>query len=411
MKIWLIKTGEPTLHDKGLKLLRTGILANHLSLKNQVVWFSSTFLHQKKKQRYSKTTVRYKNNIKHVYLRGASYIKNISFMRFWHQITSALEFYLFLKRESQQKKPNIIVSSFPTIEISYIAFLYAKKNKIPFVLDVRDMWPDIFKKELPLIKFIFFYPIYLIYEYITYKLFTYSDSIVSISSPFIKWAQNKVNRSVTKNDNYFFLSNPPTIQKNIKIKNNIKNFLKLNKKKKIIVFSGNLNTRNNLTNFLSTFTLHREIFKNLAIIICGDGDNFIIYKQKFNNKNNILFTGWVDESNLSFILKNSNYGLLSYVPSFDFQNSYPNKIADYLFYNLKIIASSKGIVGKLINKYKIGYNFRYNDKISITNMFKVLSKDKKITNSFFVYKKYFDKKKIISNFEKHLKKIVNEKNI
>ena len=48
MKIWLIKTGEETPHDKNSRLIRTGQLFEELSKKYEVIWFNSSFNHQKK---------------------------------------------------------------------------------------------------------------------------------------------------------------------------------------------------------------------------------------------------------------------------------------------------------------------------------------------------------------------------
>ena len=65
MKIWLIKTGEETPHDKNSRLIRTGQLFEELSKKYEVIWFNSSFNPQKKKQRFLKTTsVNYKHNSK-----------------------------------------------------------------------------------------------------------------------------------------------------------------------------------------------------------------------------------------------------------------------------------------------------------------------------------------------------------
>jgi hypothetical protein len=58
MKIWLIKIGEETPLDKNVRLLRTGQLFLELAKTDNVTWFNCTFNHQKKKQRFKKTTIK-----------------------------------------------------------------------------------------------------------------------------------------------------------------------------------------------------------------------------------------------------------------------------------------------------------------------------------------------------------------
>ena len=56
-------------------------------------------------------------------------------------------------------KPDIILTSIPSIELSKVAVKYANKFNIPIVLDIRDLWPDVFFEILPkstqlLVKFL-----------------------------------------------------------------------------------------------------------------------------------------------------------------------------------------------------------------------------------------------------------------
>ena len=58
MKVWLIKTGEETPHDKKSRLIRTGQLFVELSRKHEIIWFNSSFNHQKKKTEILKNNIR-----------------------------------------------------------------------------------------------------------------------------------------------------------------------------------------------------------------------------------------------------------------------------------------------------------------------------------------------------------------
>ena len=58
MKIWVVAVGEPSLIDKGERLHRAGLMADHYSeIGHKVTLFNSTFFHQKKINRFKKSEI------------------------------------------------------------------------------------------------------------------------------------------------------------------------------------------------------------------------------------------------------------------------------------------------------------------------------------------------------------------
>ena len=49
----------------------------------------------------------------------------------------------------QTEKPDVAFIGFPPIEFAYEAAEWMKRNNLPFMLDVKDQWPDIFISRLP----------------------------------------------------------------------------------------------------------------------------------------------------------------------------------------------------------------------------------------------------------------------
>ena len=130
MKIWLIKTGEPLPTDgKNVRLFRTGIFANFLSQNNhQVTWWSSVFDHQNKRHRsLNEEPTQINDNLKLIALQSDGYTKNISFQRIKDHRQIANN---FIKIAEKEQKPDVILSSFPTIELCTVAIKFAKTNNI-----------------------------------------------------------------------------------------------------------------------------------------------------------------------------------------------------------------------------------------------------------------------------------------
>jgi hypothetical protein len=94
MLIWLIKDGETLPVQPGARPMRTGMLANQLLEKgHSVVWWSSTFSHQRKTLLYERDTVlEVKPGFELNLIYAGRYPKNISLKRYFHHRTLARRF-------------------------------------------------------------------------------------------------------------------------------------------------------------------------------------------------------------------------------------------------------------------------------------------------------------------------------
>ena len=409
MKIWLIKIGEETPLDKNARLLRTGQLFLELAKTDNVTWFNCTFNHQKKKQRFNKTTIKkFKKNSEIVYLYNLSYNKNISLKRFISQIYCAFEFYKFTKKKFEL--PDIIISSYPTVELTWLSCVYAKRKRIPYILDVRDMWPDVILKKLHLSIKIFFLPFFYLWK----KMFIYSlknsKKIFSITKEFLEWSLSTANiKFNSKKHIYFYLTKTPHDKNLLQTKNNkLKKFINNVKNDINIIFCGSTSERHNFQIILEAFANNKN--KNINFIFCGNGKIYDTLKKKFDFNKNIFFLGWLNNNDLNSILKNCDYGLLPYSGE-DFNISYPNKLAEYLSNNLKIITCIGGITKELIIRKKVGYFYKENSYKSFFNLITKIAYNKD-NNSYNLYKQMFNFKKIMKKKIDTIKsiKIKNNKN-
>ena len=70
----------------------------------------------------------------------------------------------------------------------------------PFILEIRDLWPDIFFDVAPFFikPFIFFLNIFL--DYKLKNSLKNADGIIGITDSYLNWALKKINRNKTQND-------------------------------------------------------------------------------------------------------------------------------------------------------------------------------------------------------------------
>ena len=140
--IWLLTVGEPLPTDgKNQRLLRTGILADLMSRQgHDVTWWTSSFDHSLKRQRTSQDQkTRIDDQYDLIYLFAEGYSRNVSLARVRNHRTIAKRFGLMASKE---RKPDVILCSWPLVELAAEAVKYGKQNNVPVVLDFRDMWPD-----------------------------------------------------------------------------------------------------------------------------------------------------------------------------------------------------------------------------------------------------------------------------
>jgi len=148
MLIWLIKDGETLPVQPGTRPMRAGMVANELlETGYSVVWWSSTFPHQRKALLYEKdTAIEAKPCFELNLIHAGRYQKKISLKRYFHHRLLARK---FSEKTREKPVPNIIVYAFPTIDLAYEAVIYAKKKNVLVIIDIRDLWPDTFLEKRP----------------------------------------------------------------------------------------------------------------------------------------------------------------------------------------------------------------------------------------------------------------------
>lgn len=349
MKIWLLQANEPMpIVHSSERLFRMGMLAKELSERgHEVTWFATTFDHFKKEQLYNcDTTVDVNDHYNLKLIWAPSYKKNISIKRIINHKYMGIRFRGISKT---LQKPDIIYTSFPTIDFAEEAIRYGKKNDVPVIVDIRDLWPDIFKHNLSGIKRLIALPYILTMQVKTKRIMKYAYAINSISPKMVQWGLDKANRNKSKYDKCFYMGYDTSNETEI-----IESQVNIDKDKFNICFFGTLNNQFNFDFVIELANALKEY--NVDIYICGLGEQFKKIKNASDKIQNIKLTGWLNKRDLQYILKNSKLGLAPYKKTFDFMMSVSNKFAEYLSYGLPVILTSGGYMGELIDYNKCGIN-------------------------------------------------------
>lgn len=379
MRIWIVTIGEPLPIDgESPRLHRSGILIDYLLKRGHVItWWNSDFDHQNRHLRYRKTTIlKYTERYEIVLLHGGGYKNNVSWQRIKDHQTVAAEFVRLAKHHTA---PDVIVASFPTIELCEAALAYGRANNIPVIIDYRDMWPEAFVNLIPKILHpignMLFSPVHKRVS----KIFQLADGIVGISKPFADAALSKAGRELGKNDAVIHLGYPGS-SVNQTTKEDTRLFWKergIEASNEIfrICFFGNIARRNlKLSPVIQAADLLKKRNIPVQFIFCGKGDGLQQYLKEAEGISSIIFPGFINAHQIRSLMSISDVGILPYSPSVDFNNSIPNKAIEYLSGGLPVLTSLYGHLGELLTKHDCGYIYPVDDAMKLSSIVEHLVK-------------------------------------
>lgn len=252
---------------------------------------------------------------------------------------------------SKFKKPDIIIASSPQLPAAFICLLFSKIIKRPFILEVRDLWPQVLidqfnsNKDSFLIKML---------NKIERTLYKKSDHVVVLANGCIKYVSEKGAKNVT------CLPNGPDLNifKKIDIINKISKFDIQNPLK--ILYTGAHGESNNLSNVLKA----AYILKNQPVVFTfiGNGPE----KQKLINQakflKNVIFKDPIPKSDVPLMISKFDAVLVSLkdIPLFRYGVS-PNKLYDAYAIGRPVITTISGEINNEIEKYNLGFTSPPND--------------------------------------------------
>ena len=274
------------------------------------------------------------------------------------------------------------------------------------IVDVRDLWPDIFEHNLSGIIKLLAKPYIKWLDSKTKKIMRDAFAIYSISQAMLDWGLKKGQRVQQKQDRYFYLG----YQKKENLKNTEKEVM--DESKFNISFFATINNQFNYEIILDLAEKLKQNDKDVMINICGDGPQFETLKQKAQSYENVKLFGWVGKDIIDYILKSSKFGLAPYKNTFDFQMSVSNKFAEYLSYGLPIILTSDGYMKSLLAQNECGISSQNVEEIyqfimDVKNNEKVYQQMSQ--NAKKLYEENFVAEKIYQELADYLENLKEEK--
>jgi glycosyltransferase involved in cell wall biosynthesis len=360
MKIWFVTIGEPVPLDVSFKdrLHRAGMMATAFSSAgHEVVWWTSGFDHfQKRRIVQSNKEVAPGPNFRIRIIKAPGYRRNVSLARLHDHYQVRRRFTKWAQMDSE--RPQLIVSSLPTIGLCKASITLGRSWGIPVIVDIRDLWPDIFTEVVPkaLRSTLRLMMAPLLRD--CRDVCKEAAALMGTTEEFLDWGLNRGGRKKNEFDRVLPFLYPETEFQAEELAGAERFWIELGilgHKQKVVTFTGSLGRQFRLDAVIRC--AHRMTARdpNLRFALCGAGETLDYYRELAAGNPAIVLPGWIDAVKIRVLLMKTSIGFDPMPNRYDFLANINNKAVEYLASGVPILSTpQKGTLAELIRNTGIG---------------------------------------------------------
>jgi glycosyltransferase involved in cell wall biosynthesis len=373
MRIWLVKIGEPVpIGPEAVdRVHRTGYLAQFLAARDhQVIWWTSSFDHYRKRHISDQRTIHLADNLEIRLLRGCGYSRNVGLERL---VDHALIARKFRKAIIAEPQPDIIVTALPTVDLCLASLAYGRRKNVPVVLDMRDMWPDIFVDAVPSMLRGAACPLLAPFFWQARYACAHATAITGITEAFVEWGLARGGRKRSLLDRAFPFAYPPTqpclgaLQGAATFWDNLG--VPAGSERLVVSFVGNLSRQLDVAHFMEAARMLNESGRGVQFVVCGAGERLEEYRRAAAAVPGMLFPGWIDAAKIHVLLQRSHVGIDPLPDRYDFLATINNKAVEYLSAGVPVVSSPRhGVLYELLAREGCGLSYATGDACDLANV-------------------------------------------
>lgn len=415
MNVWICIAYDPIPGiDHTTRLLRYGALAEQLAARgHSVVMWTSTFDHFRKIQRFeADRTVHVNKNLRVELLYSPGYVRNVSWSRVRHNRILAGRFTV---RATMMKSPDIIFAGIPCLELTEATTKYAKKYSVPLIVDIQDIWPEVYVTVLPR-RLRFLGRLVLCSEFKRARnIVNAATAVTAVSRQYLEWAC-ALRGEHRRYDQVFHLGYrlppAPLLESEKRRAAEFMQRLRLPKDRILATFVGQFGASYDVDTIIRAARLLESCEQRTHFVLAGAGDKFSRIHKSTQGLSSVTLTGWLEYQDTITLLQQSHIGLAAY--SLSAPQSLPYKPFEYMAFGLPIISSLSGELREIISNHGIGEYYQAGDEYSLAaavNMFAQSPEKRELAgrHSRELYERQFDGKLITNRLIGHLETVSKDR--
>ena len=354
-----------------------------------------------------------KNNVEKTIIDGINviYLK-VNYSQEMSILRRLLSFITFMLKSTYyallQENIDLVFATSTPLSVGFPALIIKKTKKIPYVFEVRDLWPEV-PIQMGIIKNKLIKKILIWYEKLIYKN---ANHIVALSPGMAK--------GVLKYESTSKVSMIPNMSKIDLFWPRGKDFilmkrLGLNTKSFKIIHFGSLGIANGALAIIESARLLKDN-DDFEFVFVGGGSTEYELKDlcKNYNLNNVHFLGAFNLNKTSEIVNLCDISIVSFLDLPILATNSPNKLFDSLSAGKPIIVNSAGWTKDLVEKYSCGFYVNPNDPNELVNKILQLKENANLMkimsdNGRLLAETVYDKSILCNEFLNVINKVIYDK--
>ncbi len=307
-------------------------------------------------------------------------------------------------------KYDVILVTSPPLFVGITAYVLSKIKRIPFVFEVRDLWPEsaidtgILKNKI-IIKFAYWF------EKFIYK----KAALINVLTPAFK--EKLINEKGVPEEKIIFIPNAADFSLADKITDtfNVEEFRKQNdlNDKFVITYVGAHGVANHIIQLIDAAEQLQKTNVLFQFIGAGMKKQELIETVQKRGLKNVKFINSVPKEDVFKYILSSDMGASVLKKVDTFKTIYSNKTFDYMSCKKPILLAIDGVSRQLIEDAECGFYVKPENINDIVNGIKIAMSDKNKlltmgVNGYNYAKKYFDRSVLSNKYIQDLELLVNQ---
>ncbi|SFG62172.1 glycosyltransferase [Pedobacter insulae] len=372
MKVWIINP-YGNIPGEGWRTYRTTLIADAFAAKgHEVISWVSNIQHRSKAKRAEgwKDVVVNPNYLIKI-VPSTSYEGHISVARIKYERNYAKNIKNFVAQHTAEDlKPDLIILGEPALFIADIVLDIVKYTQAKLLVDVLDLWPELFHILLPnklaFLGKVIFSPLY----YRRDRLFKKANGVIAVAKDYLELAL-KANPALPHEVVYIGVDvqevkalqggtfESPILQQLTKQPHEI-----------WVVYAGTLGPSYDIKTIIACAQILAVKAPFVKIIIAGDGPLHELVSQP---RVNLVYVGSLHTQDVGLLYQQCDLALSSYVSGSTV--SMPLKAYDYLAAGLPLVNSLGRDLGNFVRSKKIGLQYKAENALAMAEAIVTLVND------------------------------------